>query len=154
MKNLKCDNFICPSEEICYLLQSNKHQLVEYEHCGHLTAGIFRAINECTKLHSLTFADIYIDGPFDKIPSITDMKYLAKLVFVGCESAVVRVIHRSLLHAQFSNLFYIDISLTEGNIHSLSNLILMKCPLLKHLDLQENDGLHDKGLRNIRNCKT
>jgi hypothetical protein len=51
-----------------------------------------------------------------------------------------------------SHLSYIGICHTTQNIDILTNKIILKCPLLTHLNLEGNDELHHRGLRNIRFC--
>jgi Leucine-rich repeat (LRR) protein len=153
LKKLKCEDFNCPSSEICYLLQRKKHQLVTYDHRGLVSADFFTALNECTNLKRLTFIDVHIDGPFEEIPPITKLQNLEALEISCCRFPMVKKIPLTLFLETFPFLSYIGIPYAEGNIDDLTNKILLKCPSLEYLNLEGNYELHCRGLRNIGSCK-
>jgi hypothetical protein len=57
-----------------------------------------------------------------------------------------------LFHDTLSLLSYVGFSYIEGDIDDLTNTIILKCPLLTHLNLEGNK-LSYSGLINIRSCK-
>jgi hypothetical protein len=150
---LKCDDNNYPDEEICYLLERKKRQLVAYEQWGRVSANFFVAINECTNLEKLVFVNTKIYTPFDQIPQITQLKKLTMLVFTCCKFPLVKKIPLTLFPETFSQLTYIGLPVTSGNISALINKILVKCPFLTHLTLEGNSELHCRGFKNIRSCK-
>ncbi|XP_033607397.1 uncharacterized protein LOC117282320 [Cryptotermes secundus] len=150
---LKCGGDNYSDEEICYLLECKKRQLDAYEHWGRVFPDFFVAINECTNLEKLVFVSVENDSPFDQIPPITKLRKLTKLVFTCCKFPVVKKIPLTLFPEVFSQLSYIGLPLTLGNINALMNKILPKSPSLTHLTLEGNSQLHCKGFKNIRSCK-
>jgi hypothetical protein len=150
---LECGAFKCPIDELCYLLQSKKNQLLTYEHYGPVSANFFADINECTNLKKISFIDVETDDLFNVVPSVTKLQKLKAIEISGCEFPMVTTIPLALFHDTLSQLSHIGITYTYGNIDKLTNKIILKCPLLTHLDLEGNDELHCRGLRNIRSCK-
>jgi hypothetical protein len=150
---LECGAFNCPIDELCYLLQRKKHQLLTYEHYGPVNANFFADINECTNINQISFIGVESYGILNEVPPITNLQTLKALEISGCEFPMVKTIPLILFLYTLPQLSFIGISNTNGNIDAITNKILLKCPLLTHLDLEGNDELHCKGLRNIRSCK-
>jgi hypothetical protein len=143
-----------PTDEICYFLQRKKHQLVTYEHDGQLTASIFTAINECTNLKSLSFFGNIISDPtvLSEASPNTKLQNLKALEISLYGLPTVSNITLSIFVHTLSHLSYIGLCCIGGYIDDLTNTVILKCPLLTHLNLEEN-ALHDTGLRNIHSCK-
>jgi Leucine-rich repeat (LRR) protein len=150
---LKCGAFNCPKSEICYLMQRKKHQLVQYEHYGLVSVDLIKAINECTNIKKLTFRDADIEGPLYEIPPITQLQNLTMLHVECSKYTLVQEIPLIFFINTLPNLRHMDIIYTYGNIDDPLNEIILKCPLLTHLDLEGNYELHSCGLRNISSCK-
>jgi Leucine-rich repeat (LRR) protein len=149
---LECEAFNCPTDEICYLLERKKRQLMTYDHYGPVTDNLFAAINECTNLKRLSFTSVEIYGLFNEAPSVMKLQNLKALWISDCRFPAVKIIPLTLFHTTLHHLSYIGIPHTNGNINAVTNKILLRCPLLTHLDLDGNE-LHCRGLRNIGSCK-
>jgi hypothetical protein len=150
---LICEAFNLPNSEICYLLQRKKQQLQGYEHCGLMSPDFLTALNECTNLNAISFLNVEFDGPFKKIPPITNLKNLRKLEMTGCRLPMLKVIPLTLFLQTLSHLVFIGVSYACGNVNDLINKIIMKCSVLTHLDLEANFELRCRALRNISTCK-
>jgi Leucine-rich repeat (LRR) protein len=148
---LKCRLRNSPTDEICYFLHRKKRQLVTYEHHGPLTARIFKALNKCTDLKSLSFFGDGSNGLFRGSCPITKLQNLKSLEISYYELPTVRIITLTLFVSTLSHLSYIGLCCIGGYIDDLTNSIIQKCPLLTHLNLEEN-RLHYTGLRNIHSC--
>jgi hypothetical protein len=153
LRNLSCAFLDCPTEEFCYLLKCKKDALQEYEHYGLLSAAVFMAINECTKLQKLRLKQISIEGPFDETIFFTKLKCLTLVEFAGCPVALLQSIPRSLSLSPFPYLEHIDMSMAFDKIDEITDSVLLACPLLKDLVLSENSEFYGYGLKNISNCK-
>jgi hypothetical protein len=153
LSTLKCEAFNCHNSDICYLMQRKKHQLVSYSHYGHVSADLINAINECKNLKRLALIGVNFDGPFHKIPPITNLKNLSVLELPGCRFPMLKIIPLTLFLDRLSHLSYIGIPHAHANIEDLINKIIFKCPLLTHLNLEGNDELRCRALRNISCCK-
>jgi Leucine-rich repeat (LRR) protein len=145
--------FNCPKSEISYLMQRKKHQLVAYDQEGLFSVALIKAINKCTNLKKLTFTDAHIEGPIHEIPPITQLRNLTMLEVQYSQYTVVQELLLKIFVNTLPNLSYIGIKYTYGNIDEPLNEIILKCPLLTHLDLEGNYELHSCGLRNISSCK-
>jgi hypothetical protein len=145
--------FYWSGDEVCYLLQRKKHQLVTYYHRGLVSADFFKALNECTSLKKLTFVGVDIDRPLQEMPPVTHLPNLEALEISLCRLPMVKKILLTLYLETFPHLSYIGITDAEGNIDNLTNEILLQCPSLEHLNLQRNYELHCRALRNISSCK-
>jgi Leucine-rich repeat (LRR) protein len=150
---LECGAFNCPMDEICYLLQCKKGQLFTYEHYGPVTTNFFTDISECTKLQRLSFIGVEIYGLLKEIPPITKLQNLKALEISGSRFPMVELVILTLFLNTLSHLSYIGICNTHGNIDAITNKIILKCPLLTHLDLEGNDELHCTGISNLSSCK-
>jgi predicted secreted protein len=153
LKNLRSAYLFCPEEEILLVVQRKKQALAEYYHYGRLSERVFKAINECTNLKTLTFGNAGFEGPFDEGICITKLKHLKTLQFICCDFALLKNIPRSLSLVPFSHLLLFSVTFVCENIDAIINSVLMTCPLLKRIVLEFNYGLHEDGLRNISNCK-
>jgi hypothetical protein len=153
LKTLKFEVFNCPNSEICYLMKCKKDQLEAYGHYGHMSAELITVMNECTNLKSLAFLDIDIKDKADELPPMTQLQNLNMLQVSYCRIPVVHKILLRLLINALPRLTYIGIPYTLGNIDIIANEIVLNCPLLTYLDLEGNDELHCRALRNIRSCK-
>jgi Leucine-rich repeat (LRR) protein len=153
LNTLKCENFNCPNSEIYYLMKCKKHQLVVYRHYGVVSADLIKAINECPNLTRLAFIGANFDGPFQQIPPITNLQNLSVLELARCRFPMLKIIPLTIFLDTLPRLNYIGISYTKANIDDITNKIILKCPLLTHLDLEGNEELRCRGFRNIRFCK-
>jgi hypothetical protein len=149
---IKCKARNSTTGEICYFLHCKKHQLVTFEHHGQVTASIFTAINECTNLKSLSFSGDGSSGILNGAIPITKLQNLKSLEISHYTLPTVNIIALTLFVNTLSHLSYIGLSYIRGDIDDLTNSIILKCPLLTHLNLEGNQ-LHYTGLRNIYSCK-
>jgi Leucine-rich repeat (LRR) protein len=150
---LKCEDFNCPNSDIQYLLQCKKHQLVFYRHHGLVSARLIKAMNQCPNLNRLAFIEVNFDGPFQEIPPIRNLENLSMLELARCRFPMLKIIPLTIFLDTLPHLSYIGISYTKGNIDDITNKIILKCPSLTHLDLEGNEELRCRALRNIGSCK-
>ncbi|XP_023707773.1 uncharacterized protein LOC111864631 [Cryptotermes secundus] len=150
---LKCEAFNLPNSEICYLLQRKKQQLEAYDHYGLLSPEFLEALNECTNLHAISFLDVDFDGPFKNIPPVTNFRNLRTFEMAACRLPMLKIIPLTLFLDTLSHLTLIGITYASANIDDLLNKIILKSPVLVHLDLEGNSELRCRGLRNISTCK-
>jgi Leucine-rich repeat (LRR) protein len=153
LNTLKCENFNCPNSDIYYLMKCKKQQLVVYGHHGVVSADLIRAMNECPNLKRLAFIEVNFGGPFQEIPPFKNLSNLSVLELARCRFPMLKIIPLTLFLDTLPNLTYIGISHTKANIDDITNKIMLKCPLLTHLDLDSNEDLSCRGFRNIRSCK-
>jgi hypothetical protein len=149
---LECEAFNCPTDEICYFLRCKKEQLLTYEHYGPVTANFFAAINSCTYLCRISLTSVEIYGLPEEIFRVSNLQHLVSLQLSDCSFPAVKIILLSVFVNLLSGLMHLCITNTEGNIDAVTNRILLRCPLLRHLELQGNE-LHCRSLRNIGFCK-
>jgi Leucine-rich repeat (LRR) protein len=147
---LKCKIWNSPAEEICYLLQRKKHQLMTYQQYAPVNANILTAISECTNLKSLSFFGT--NDLLNRAPAITKLQNLKCLEISHYVLAKQSIMPLTLILKTLSHLSYIGLSYIEGDIDDLINSIILMCPALTHLSLEGNN-LTDAGLRNIQSCK-
>jgi hypothetical protein len=152
LNTLECEATNCPTDEICYFLQRKKQQFVMYEHCGAVTANFFAAINACTNLYRLSLTAIKICSLPEEIPHMSNLQNLKCLHISDCSFPEVKIIPLTIFADILPRLLYFRITNSIGNITSVTNKILLRCPLLINLDLQGNE-LRFRGLRNIGFCK-
>jgi hypothetical protein len=150
---LECEAFNSPIDEICYLLQNKKRQLVAYDHYGPFTGNLFAAINECTNLKRLSLTGVEIYGVFNNDPPVMNLQNLEALMISDCRFPTVKIIPLTLFLNTLPQLTYIGIPYTLGNIDVITNKIILQCPLLMYLNLEGNYELHCRALRNIGSCK-
>jgi hypothetical protein len=153
LKKLKCGAFNCPNSEICYLMKCKKDQLQAYDHYGHISADLMKAMSECMNLKRLTVLSVDIDVTVHELCPITQLQNLTVLQMTYCKASVVYKIPLTLFINALPRLTYLGIPYALGNIDAITNEIIQKCPLLTHLDLEGNDEFHSRGLRNIGSCK-
>jgi Leucine-rich repeat (LRR) protein len=149
LRTLICGTFGLPLSEVCYLLRCKKLQLFQLEHSGHVTADFFRALNECINLNNISFRKVEFEGPFTKMPPITNLKRLTTMAMTGCRMPMLKAIPLTLFLDTLPQMTYIGIPYGSGNIDELINRIIVTCPQLTHLDLEGNMDLRCRGLRNI-----
>jgi hypothetical protein len=153
LNTLRCETFNLPNSEICYLLRHKNQQLEAYEHYGLLSAEFLGALNECTNLKEIAFLSVEFDGPYKKLSPITNLKTLRTLEMTGCRLPMLKIIPLTLFLDTLSHLTAICITYACANIDDLLNKIILKSPVLEHLDLEGNAKLRCRGLRNISTCK-
>jgi hypothetical protein len=155
LKTLKCEAFYCPNSEVCYLMKCKKEQLQAYSHSGLISADLIKAMIECTNLKSVAFFDDDIDDKVHKLPPInlTQLQNLTALQLSNCGIHTLNKISLTLFINVLPRLTYIGLPYADGNIDTIANEIILKCPLLTHLDLEGNDELECRALRNIGSCK-
>jgi hypothetical protein len=150
---LRCENFNCHNNEVCYLLQRKRRQLVEYLHYRLLSTDLINAIKQCTNLRRLLFTEAYFDGPFYDVRTNMLLQNLKVFQVYFCSFEMLNVLYLTVFHETLSQLSYIGICFAPGNIDGLINKIILKCPLLKNLELQGNLELRCRALKNISSCK-
>jgi Leucine-rich repeat (LRR) protein len=151
--SLKCENFNCRNSDICYLMQRKSRQLEEYCHYRPVSADLINAINQCTNLRRLAFADAYLEASCDPIPPIKDLENLKMIEVVRCSFPMLKILPLTVFLDRLPHLTCIGISFSDGNIDDLINKIILKCPILTHLDLEGNNELRCRAFRNISCCK-
>jgi hypothetical protein len=118
-----------------------------------VSADVFTALNECTKLISISFLSAEFDGPYKEMPPITNLKNLRTFEMATCKLPMLKIIPLTIFLDTLPHLVFLSIIDTSGKIDDLMNKIIMKCPALRNLNLQENYHLRCRGLRNISTCK-
>jgi hypothetical protein len=118
-----------------------------------VSADFFTALNECTKLISISFLSAEFDGPYKEMPPITNLKNLRKFEMAICKLPMLKIIPLTIFLDTLPHLVFLAITNTSGTIDDLMNKIIMKCPALKSLDLDGNHRLRCRALRNISTCK-
>jgi hypothetical protein len=136
-------------------MKCKKDQLQAYSHSGHISADLIKAMIECTNLKSVAFLDDDIDDKVHKLPPInrTQLQNLTALQLSNCRTPTLNKIPLMLFINVLPRLTYIGIPYAVGNIDTIVNEIILKCPLLTHLDLEGNVELPCRALRNIGSCK-
>jgi hypothetical protein len=151
--SLKCENFNCPNSEIYYLMQCKKHQLAVYGHYGLVSARLMEVMDECTNLSRLSFIGVNFDGPFQEIPPIKNLHNLTVLELTRCRFPMLKIIPLTLFLDTLPHITFIGVSQTKANIDDITNKIMLKCPLLTHLNLESNEELSCRAFRSIHSCK-
>jgi hypothetical protein len=118
-----------------------------------VSADLINAINQCTNLKKLVFAFANFEDPCQPVPPITNLKMLKLIEVIGCELSTLKILYLTVFLDRLSHLTYIGISFANGNIDDLINKIILRCPILTHLDLEGNDELRCRAFRNISCCK-
>jgi hypothetical protein len=136
-------------------MKCKKDQLQAYSHSGHISADLIKAMIECTNLNSVAFLDDDIDDEVHKLPPInlTQLQNLTALQLSHYRTPTLNIIPLTLFINVLPPLRYIGIHYAIGNIDTIANEIILKCPLLTHLELEGNDELPCRALRNIGSCK-
>jgi hypothetical protein len=110
-------------------------------------------MSEGTNLKSLAFLNADIDNKVYELPPIKHLENLTVLHVAHCTVDLPNKIPLTLLINTLTRLTYIGIPYALGNIDEITNEIVLNFSLLTYLDLEGNDDLHCRGLRNISSCK-
>ncbi|PNF33443.1 hypothetical protein B7P43_G03354 [Cryptotermes secundus] len=128
-------------------------QLITYLPTGVVSASTIQALNQCPNVKRVVFTRTSFKEPFPEIPHITRLPKLRILEVLKCNYPMLHLIPLTLFRNTLSHLIYIRICEIFGNVDFLISKILLKCPLLKRLDLEKNHELTCEALRNISSCK-
>ncbi|XP_069675571.1 F-box/LRR-repeat protein 2-like [Periplaneta americana] len=140
------------ADDIRYLLEKKKHQLLSFSAKFFFFTGIFKFLSECTKLEHLHIENDNDNLTYDDIHPLKQLTNLKYFALQYCTLSVASNLHTFFQNESFSKVIHLDVSHNFAIMNSDLNTVFKYVPFLQHLNVSSCHCLGDTGFEDIGVC--